>query len=332
MRIKILIIGVLSVISTAGFAGNESGHGGGAYICENPAESELLDLFEASLKKPLGLGLTIKRTSEKVELQIANALKRIDVLVPHLSQLIRKKLKLALAKKVEIPSGTTVPFPKDTNHNIQKCKPAGVGIYDDQKNILIYDPRVLSSLPRTDQAAFWIHEAVYKALREKTREISEDQKTPIGVGKDSRAARSITGAAFSDTALPLFENQPTNEVYYCHVYSEWYRDVASSDGGEGVASEILDTTYISIINDKVVASRFYTFCAMEGGCFEISPLELTPITWVTYGNGEKSGSAEPILCTGSTDCTFSLFVKPKMRQARLESIESLALHCEPMGL
>lgn len=87
------------------------------------------------------------------------------------------------------PEGNYVLGPDDTDIRFlpKGClPPIGLGLYSDREDNLIYDKAIMGKLLVIDQAAFEIHEAIYKYLR-------------VSAGaRSSWQTRRIVGLIFSD--------------------------------------------------------------------------------------------------------------------------------------
>lgn len=168
--------------------GNEGSGGGGGYVCNDPNHSELLDLLEAGRTLDLDAPeLTIPRLKTSVDQQITHALRKLQPL---------RRTSVAIGdayKKVQSASrnlvrrsGELAP-PIDANSSLQKpgCTAMGFIVFNDKTGSLTWDKTNIDRLPKTDQAALWVHEGVYKYLRESKGDT------------DSRRARLIVAHLFS---------------------------------------------------------------------------------------------------------------------------------------
>ncbi len=103
-----------------------------------------------------------------VQNQIVNALKRLAQVNPEFARIVSEKLLIVQQNVISIPEGSYVLPPQDTDIRYLKkgCEVVGLGMYFDIENNLVIDPEVKSSLLKIDEAAFFVHEAIYKALRD----------------------------------------------------------------------------------------------------------------------------------------------------------------------
>lgn len=201
MKFFILLTLFLSASAFAIPRGTE-GHGGGGWLCENPKDNEILDLWEARELYQLN----VKLSEASVESQVADAIARIAVWNPRLGQRVEKlttqwmkEYKGELPKKslVLLSDGTEIDPPPDAKKSFTKkgCRLIGIALYTDMLRI---SPSFYESLPKTHKAALWLHEAVYFVLRD------------MIVETDSVLTRKIVGELFSPSR-PL----PPKAVYRC---------------------------------------------------------------------------------------------------------------------
>ena len=195
---KNLILFLVSMgLGSISLAGNE-GHGGGGFICvKNQAISELVDLWEASA---IG-GLEIKRTVEPIPIQAERAINKLKLQNLNFGTLVEMEFKKLPSIMRKLSPGVALAKPHDLYNGFEKAGPcflAGLALYVDDENVLYYDEKAIefganedwAPLPITDQAALWVHEAVYKVLRD-TQHVT-----------DSRKARAIVGQLFGTKRLP----------------------------------------------------------------------------------------------------------------------------------
>ncbi len=288
MKNLILVIYLTTIFlgTNNGFT-SEKGNGGGAYICPNPKESELLDLFEAQLEPPYNqVAKKIAQSNEPVEIQINRALKRVVLLLPQY-----KTQLLAVAAQIRkpnvkggsyaIPTNSKLPFPTDTNHALEKdgCTPRGIGLYDDEKDFLSYDAKLLAGLSNTDQAAFWVHETVYKVLRGIKSNLPNEKVVPVA--QDSRAARQFVGYAFSNLSIAILEAQPRSEVYACST--RW------PDFSDGLSS-----IYVSVIDESLLAYQTVQYDRSQGLDLFVSGVDFLKLG-PTHHSKKLAYSTEPVL-------------------------------------
>jgi hypothetical protein len=100
--------------------------------------------------------------------QIETALERLESVNPQFGQLTRQAMTVVQANIIQLSDGDEVLPPEDTDIRYMKkgCHLVGLGAYSDRENNLVIDPEVWKALSRTDRAAFLMHEAIYKVLRD----------------------------------------------------------------------------------------------------------------------------------------------------------------------
>lgn len=168
-KISILLILFLQFYSLLAAAGNEHGNGGGAMVCRDQnnkiVSAELLDLFESR-----SIGLTFPEIAKSPEIYIQSGLHRISMNNPFLGARVRKALKDNQKIVIEVPEGIAVAPPVDAHPWLYKegCALEGVAQYrklPDGERIFL-NTRILKTMSNLDQAALWLHEAIYRVLRE----------------------------------------------------------------------------------------------------------------------------------------------------------------------
>ena len=199
-------------LTNRGIAGHESGNGGGGMVCreKQPISVKLLDFWEAEALK----GIEIRRTSASVYDQIQDAIQALTAqgqggLVPNRHALDKLYYHVEVEHKGFLPPSVGIAPPSDAlNSFIAKgCGLEGIALYDDEYNTLDLDRELYDALGSTDRAGLFIHEAIYKRLRD------------VFHVPDSRVARNLTACAFSTTPcaeLNALDGIPTSgPLYQC---------------------------------------------------------------------------------------------------------------------
>jgi hypothetical protein len=203
----------ICLFSLLSLAGHEHGNGGGAIVCRDTQNQilsvELLDLWEArKLGKPLILGENLP-TSEL----LSWAARQISQNNPLLGARVRNAIYANQEILTPIPTGTQLVPPIDTLHWMMEvgCRLESVAQYMSfpEGHQLFIDTSLFKKMPPLDQAALWLHEAIYKVLREN----DQDQ--------DSLRTRNFVTHAFSLEGLPVnsgftfscFQNLVNNTDY-----------------------------------------------------------------------------------------------------------------------
>ncbi len=198
----------ISSLNCYSAVGGESSGGGGGFYCPGNDSAEVLDIWEGRAV----FGYTIPSSNEDIDVQINKAAINLNRLAPHISEEVRQ---LALTLKSEaraLPAGVKLAFPHDALPNFEKpdCQLQGLMFFDGDQDIVLYDPILKSKLvSKTDEAALWMHEALYKVLRDKFGEVT------------SVATRKAVACVFSskgciDKLVTLEQLLPKNQkVYKC---------------------------------------------------------------------------------------------------------------------
>lgn len=225
------LVGLLAWPSHAFARGGVDGGGGGAIHCEAPNgdkrqlvpsvtlgkiefqivrnkdlyvspltnghSHQLLDLWEASS----GYGpfylhpQEIMYSNEGIDKQIARAVQRLTSALPEFGERVAKHVTHVRQHWMAIPPNAYVVPPTDTKVRFlpRGCQIVGFGAYSDSDDNLVIDPAIAKSVTQTDLAALFVHEAVYKVLRDS------------GEVEDSWKTRRIVGLMFSKGPLVVSE-------------------------------------------------------------------------------------------------------------------------------
>lgn len=189
------ILGLCLIASFSIMAkGKDGGNGGGAIVCVNNNEitsAKLLDLREAELN-----GLTIKRSNQPYEVQLAAALDKYAKVYPQYLKWMKTEIDLINSKDVIKKSTKRLPPPTDTGidrlNEERSCSLEGVARYNDDNTTLEIDQVIFDKFSPTDKAALYFHEALYRVHRLK-----------IGTAINSEVIRTITGKIFAKEKLNL---------------------------------------------------------------------------------------------------------------------------------
>lgn len=169
MTKKMLLILMFISCASLSRAGGVDGGGGGAFVCRdskgNLLNSELLDLWEAGKINQL----EIERSQDEIDIQIENAILKLDPLLTEFLNPIRLEVKTIMANARALSADVGLPVPKDANPKYQKknCSLEGMMYFDGDLNKVFYNMETYEKLlSNTDKAAAWAHEAIYKYMRE----------------------------------------------------------------------------------------------------------------------------------------------------------------------
>jgi hypothetical protein len=190
MKIPSLLVLSLALFPLLGSA-NEKGNGGGAFVCRDATgkilSAELVDLYEA--KNQLGLTIqnfgraSLDQRLEAIQLRAHQADPEFGPTFDEYLQIIREKLRVV--------GNVTLENTNDFQISISPRRCAGGKIRFEQlasytpTGDLIVDGEIYRHLSRTNQAALYVHEALYLIARVKYGSVS------------SLEARVATGYLFS---------------------------------------------------------------------------------------------------------------------------------------
>lgn len=194
--LSLFVVTLLVPVKSLYAEGGQDSGGGGAFICANKADSEVLDLFEARLA-----GLTIKTSPAPVPVQIEEALRRFNPSSTLYKRMKETLLKVQSAKRIPVPPGFDLAWPSDAKNKYAKsgCQAKSVILFNDRDNSMDFDESAYKQLPNTQAAALIVHETVYKFLRETTKD------------RSSTRARKLVGHLFAVESQEEF-NQAVAEI------------------------------------------------------------------------------------------------------------------------
>jgi hypothetical protein len=190
-----LLYGVFLLLGSSAYAGNDSGHGGGAFICQDSSQSEFLDIYEArrgAFGTPAGTiqasPLSIQDSADPVETQIQSAFARLKLSPPVYNLVLQTYQQVRMAKIIPLPPGEELAWPSDEKNRYIKagCEAVGIMVFYDAENAMDQDTASLQSMPNTEQAAAWVHETLYKFFRATQNDT------------DSVRTRQVVGHLFSN--------------------------------------------------------------------------------------------------------------------------------------
>jgi hypothetical protein len=215
---SVIALSLALVPATALARGGDVGNGGGAYICQDPhgriKSALLLDLWEGQRDwKKQGLPYKIQKSNAPVETQIEQAMQKLMNSDPNLFAKVNAMLPIVRAH-VDHLVGEDLPPPTDTDytHYPHGCPLGGVAAFHDDTGVLeIQDEIVAAFTSRTDEAALYLHEALYKVLRERVGETT------------SIRTRKLVAKLFSDFPLKTAKKGvPSNAISCSNHLNEFY--------------------------------------------------------------------------------------------------------------
>jgi hypothetical protein len=168
--------------------GNEGGGGGGAYVCRDSSTHaiisvELLDLFET---RSAGNEITFDDVNS-VDVQVEGAIAKLKKIFPQFAADTEANWRYIENHKSFGPSDLEIDV-DDAFSNFKKagCELEGMMYYSDRRQRLIVKGAIFNAQKRpTEYAASYVHEAVYKTMRDDYDETDSDH------------ARQISGCLFA---------------------------------------------------------------------------------------------------------------------------------------
>ena len=165
------------------------GGGGGAYVCRDGSKTvesaELLDLFEV---EHAGQAVAYDDATP-VDIQVTSAIQLLGTVDSSFGSDVLAAWKFIQTHKVSEPNDSIIPAPTDADPNLLKagCPLVGMMYFDDLKQRLFIQQDIFDAQKRpTAFAASYVHESIYKVLRNKYN------------AHDSHFARELTGCLFSN--------------------------------------------------------------------------------------------------------------------------------------
>lgn len=146
-------------------AGNESGHGGVSIVCRTKDNSiksvELLDTFEGNHQYNLKIGGSELPVEDQIEAAQNRLSSRTDVLTEFQNELAHVQAHIHFLKEGVGLNPTDDAFPVI---NKKGCKYEQLAVYTDAGQVLV-DAELFGFLSKTDQAALYVHETIFKMAR-----------------------------------------------------------------------------------------------------------------------------------------------------------------------
>jgi len=251
-------VSALLVFVNLAYAGASSGGGGGAFVCRDHTtgeikNSELLDLWEGRNIQ----GWAIPASADPVDAQIAAALSKLKSIDELLYQKTLSELNHIQTTVNYLPDDAALPPPADANLKYAKkdCPLEGMMYYDGNFDRLQIDKSVFSHLlDNTNVAAAWVHETIYKILRD------------VSGQTDSTKARLLTACLFStdDCLGSATWPKPVAGSYKCNSADvEFYYN---PDTKEFLYSRIGTVQYGAFLIPQNVPPSFmgYPYVPMKG--------------------------------------------------------------------
>lgn len=192
-----LLAAVALMSAFSAYAGTKDGGGGGAYVCRNAdgtiRKSMLADLWEAQntvYRWPHKTGkITISKNGQAPVDQLPRAFEKLEKADPALAADVRAEWKKIWADLDLVPAEISINVPDDLKNAYfpTGCPAEGMMYYDGESDRLNIRQDIFDALEsETDKAAAYMHEALYKVMRDQ------------GGHEDSRRSRRLVACLFSD--------------------------------------------------------------------------------------------------------------------------------------
>ncbi len=186
---NLLIMGMV-LLSTAVFAGNEKGNGGGIHLCEGQTTHEFYDIYEAQAR----YGYKIIDRKLSMDGYIQFALNKITKTNPYIGRKVKEQLDyLKDGHMIIRPKAKLTPV-GDANILVtdEGCTYKQLANWDEVSGNLIAKKEYYDSMDALNKAAFRIHETLYKVGRD--LDLLEKDKDGNSTSDD---VRRMVGEIFS---------------------------------------------------------------------------------------------------------------------------------------
>jgi|GEM_PF-6535814 len=287
----VLSLSFAHAVVTSPDRGVISGGGGGGFVCRNANDdvisSELLDFWEAREISDLTL---IHDDVMSVDDQFNRANARLAVIDSDLAAKTKKNYTFIKSHKVEREKWEVeIDPPTDANNHIHdaKCPPEGIMFFDDDRKRLVIKKDAFAKFDsKTEVAAAYFHESLYKTMRDNKLE----------GGKDSVLTRIIVGCLFAEGDLGECLN--LNPISLPKDRKVWACEIPASRGEPGLS-------FAAYKNDEedwsIIPFRFgqTTFgFELTGGTLAKIPVTLPGMGGGEPGTGAFKLEAEAMRITG----------------------------------
>ncbi len=202
-------------------------HGGVAVACHDAngsvTHAELFDLWEGQQPWPKGHGLKITTSNDSVEKQTEVAWEKLNRINPYFADQVWTAL-----SKVERDStylqqiANTDDVDEMSRPDHPACFIEQLGVYEidgDRRTLLVNRPLFDALRSPTDEAAFFLHEAIYMVFRDSYRLHDYFDARTNGkvttLGRTSRPTRQVVATLFSETELEPIETAIPSDAINC---------------------------------------------------------------------------------------------------------------------
>ncbi len=165
---KKIVLLLTLLLSVASFAGDK-GNGGGVHLCPN--KISMYDVFEAESR----YGLDIYRGGVTTQDYINRAMAKVYNRAPFFHHVLQQNLAY-LKSHLVIKDNIILTPVQDANILFveEGCEYKQLANWDDLSGNILVQGKLFKKLSPLDEAAFYMHEAVYKMMRDAYGEVNSD--------------------------------------------------------------------------------------------------------------------------------------------------------------
>ncbi len=256
-------------------AGNE-GHGGISVVCRNGGaiqSIELLDMYEAREIH----GLNVLASSKPVREQFREVLDKNLVDYPEDAQILLDKTEFYFQKAQPISTGSKLVL---TNDAFPIALPIGcqfeqVAVVDTYGTLFV-DTNLLKAMSNQNQAALYLHEAIYSLARQNVHATSSiSTRKAVGMLFSDRSPGDIIAALSDAGAVSVLDILTTR--YFSEIKSKQFLSRLSESGSETINLKEF------LCGDNVISDDEYKECKSKGKLFP-RLIEATDPRWNNQGN------------------------------------------------
>jgi hypothetical protein len=272
--IVLLFLNLSCAIAMAQKAGDSAG----AFICAGENDAHLLDLFESEIS---GHPIAYDNVTD-IETQVTAALDKLQTVHPDLALHAREDWQIIQSHQAGGPDVAINPPADSGKASKAGCDLKGMMYFDDSRNALIRNTTIFNAQKtKTQFAASYVHEAIYKALRDRG----------VEAGKGTVTTRLLVGCLFTKDdlgqCLNLQPNKPATakDAWTCDVTAKNVKINFTIFNYEPVLSW---QVRVNSVNGVAVAFKnqmeYLTTDSAIGN--PSAPVEITELgEWGSYGGG-----------------------------------------------
>lgn len=193
------------------FAGNEKGNGGGVHVCNN-GTVEMYDLYEGYTRYNFTPDVDNSLT---IEGYLNRASKKVDKIHPGIGLKLKKEISYLLKEQhLLVRSNLNLKLIEDANILVvgNGCSYKQLANWDDRSGNVIVNANYYNRLDTINQAALYLHEALYKLDREYFSAYTSDDIRPIVANLLSDNEEVMTIADWGKKIEPVQVNEQDEEL------------------------------------------------------------------------------------------------------------------------